>query len=111
MMDDNGHMKTQQCCKRVHAGQPRMRLPSLLVASTRNLQRLLSTLVAPGMNVLAIGFATGKQLAYVAKILGHGCQVWTFQPMAICPRKSCSNNSVFLEPCIPKMSFSPHFQR
>lgn len=63
-------MTTQRYWERVHAGQPRMRLPSLLVTSTRNLQRLLSTLIAPGMNVLEIGFAPGKSLSYVAKVFG-----------------------------------------
>ena len=69
-MDDSGHMTTQQYWEQVHAGQPRMRLPSLLVASTRNLQRLLRRYIRPGMEVLEIGFAPGKQLAYVASILG-----------------------------------------
>lgn len=69
-MDDSGHMTTQQYWEQVHAGQPRMRLPSLLVAATRNLQRLLSTYIRPGMDVLEIGFAPGKQLAYVASVFG-----------------------------------------
>lgn len=69
-MANEGPMTTRQYWESVYAGQPRMRLPSLLVTSTRNLQRLLSTLVAPGMNVLEIGFAPGKSLAYVAKVLG-----------------------------------------
>ncbi|MCA9422240.1 MAG: class I SAM-dependent methyltransferase [Nitrospira sp.] len=69
-MANEGQMTTQTYWERVHAGQPRMRLPSLLRANTKNLQRLLRTLVVPGMNVLEIGFAPGKQLAYVAKILG-----------------------------------------
>jgi 2-polyprenyl-3-methyl-5-hydroxy-6-metoxy-1,4-benzoquinol methylase len=47
-----------------------MRLPSLLVATTRNLQRLLGTYIRPGMDVLEIGFAPGKQLAYVASVFG-----------------------------------------
>lgn len=69
-MDNSGYMTTQQYWEQVHAGQPRIRLPSLLVASTRNLQRLLSASIKPGMHVLEIGFAPGKQLAYVAKIFG-----------------------------------------
>jgi 2-polyprenyl-3-methyl-5-hydroxy-6-metoxy-1,4-benzoquinol methylase len=54
----------------VHVAQPRLRLPSGLVVSTRNLQRLLKAQVAPGAKVLEIGFAPGKLLAYVAKTLG-----------------------------------------
>lgn len=69
-MADEGSMTTRQYWESVYTGQPRMRLPSLLVPTTRNLQRLLSTLVAPGMSVLEIGFAPGKSLAYVAKVLG-----------------------------------------
>ncbi len=69
-MDDSGHMTTQQYWEHVHAGQPRMRLPSLLLASTRNLQRLLGSYIRPGMDVLEIGFAPGKQLAYVASTFG-----------------------------------------
>lgn len=67
-MEDSGHMTTQQYWEQVHAGQPRMRLPSLLVAATRNLQRLLSAHIRPGMDVLEIGFAPGKQLAHVARV-------------------------------------------
>lgn len=54
----------------VHVAQPRLRLPSGLVVSTRNLQRLLKAQVVPGAKVLEIGFAPGKLLAYVAKTLG-----------------------------------------
>ena len=53
-----------------HSGQPRLRLPSALVISTRNLHRLLRRYVSPGMRVLEIGFAPGKHLAYVGKVLG-----------------------------------------
>jgi 2-polyprenyl-3-methyl-5-hydroxy-6-metoxy-1,4-benzoquinol methylase len=54
----------------VHVAQPRLRLPSGLLVSTRNVQRLLKGEVAPGARVLEIGFAPGKLLAYVAKTLG-----------------------------------------
>jgi SAM-dependent methyltransferase len=54
----------------VHVAQPRLRLPSGFVISTRNVQRLLKAQVAPGARVLEIGFAPGKLLAYVAKSLG-----------------------------------------
>jgi 2-polyprenyl-3-methyl-5-hydroxy-6-metoxy-1,4-benzoquinol methylase len=49
--------------------QPRMRLPSGLLVGTRNVQRLLKHYVTPGMQVLEIGCAPGKILAWVAKIL------------------------------------------
>lgn len=54
----------------IHVAQPRLRLPSGLVISTRNVQRLLKAEVASGGSVLEIGFAPGKLLAYVAKTLG-----------------------------------------
>jgi len=47
-----------------------MRLPSRLVVTTRNLQRLLGREIRQGMRVVEIGFAPGKQLAYVAKTYG-----------------------------------------
>lgn len=47
----------------------RMRLPSGLFVSTRNIQRLLKKHVTPGMRYLEIGCAPGKMLAWVAKIL------------------------------------------
>jgi SAM-dependent methyltransferase len=46
-----------------------MRLPSGLLVSTRNLQRLLKTHIKPGMQVLEIGCAPGKTLSWVAKDL------------------------------------------
>ena len=52
------------------ARKPRLRLPSRLVVATRNLHALLRRRVHPGMRVLEIGFAPGKHLAYVAKVLG-----------------------------------------
>ena len=52
------------------ARKPRLRLPSRLVVATRNLHALLRRRVRPGMRVLEIGFAPGKHLAYVAKVLG-----------------------------------------
>lgn len=68
-MQQDTHKTTQAYWENVHAGQPRMRLPSYLVVSTRNLQRLLKKYIKPGMSVLEIGFAPGKQLANVAKVL------------------------------------------
>jgi SAM-dependent methyltransferase len=48
---------------------PRMRLPSGLLVGTRNIQKLLKFHISPGMQVLEIGCAPGKILAWVAKIL------------------------------------------
>lgn len=66
---NDGRMTTREHWEGVHSAQPRMRLPSMLLVSTRNLQRLLTNYIKPGMKVLEIGYAPGKQLAYVAKIL------------------------------------------
>jgi SAM-dependent methyltransferase len=48
---------------------PRMRLPSGILVGTRNIQRLLKSHIKPGMQVLEIGCAPGKILAWIAKIL------------------------------------------
>lgn len=47
----------------------RLCLPSKVIVSVKNLQRLLRPRIKPGMHVLEIGFAPGKMLAWVAKIL------------------------------------------
>ena len=65
-MPDENRKTTQGFWDSVHAGKPRPRLPSLLVVSTRDIQRLLAAEIRPGMTVLEIGFAPGKQLAYLA---------------------------------------------
>ncbi len=65
-----GRLTSQDYWDSVHQAEPRLRLPSALVVSTRNLQRLLRVHIAPGACVLEIGFAPGKHLAYVAKTLG-----------------------------------------
>ncbi len=49
---------------------PRMRLPSALLVSTRNVQRLLDPHLHPGSRFLEIGCAPGKILAWVAKAKG-----------------------------------------
>ncbi len=49
-----------------HQKQPRMKLPSKLVITTRNIQDLLGKNISAGQKVLEIGFAPGKQLSYVA---------------------------------------------
>jgi 2-polyprenyl-3-methyl-5-hydroxy-6-metoxy-1,4-benzoquinol methylase len=61
---DVGHWEVQ------HRRQPRMRLPSRLWVGTGNFERLLRQEVSPGARVLEIGFAPGKQLAWLAKTLG-----------------------------------------
>src|SRR5260370_32997028 len=47
--------------------QPRWRLPSRLSVGTSNILRLLGSRVQPGMQVLEIGCAPGKHLAYLAR--------------------------------------------
>jgi 2-polyprenyl-3-methyl-5-hydroxy-6-metoxy-1,4-benzoquinol methylase len=49
---------------------PRWRLPSSLVISTRNVQRVLRRHVRSGMHVLELGCAPGKILAWTAIKLG-----------------------------------------
>ena len=49
-----------------HETIPRLRLPSRLVITTRNIQNLLKQNISSGDEVLEIGFAPGKQLSYVA---------------------------------------------
>ena len=68
-MQNINEKTTQKYWEDVHSSQPRLRLPSSLIISTRNLQRLLTTYVKQQMRVLEIGCAPGKQLAYVGKIL------------------------------------------
>ena len=49
---------------------PRWRLPSGLLVGTRNIQRVLRSHVQPGMQVLELGCAPGKILAWTAVKLG-----------------------------------------
>src|SRR6266545_905585 len=69
-MRETNELTSSDYWESVHAGQPRLRLPSRLVISTRNLQRILKSYIRPEMHVLEVGFAPGKQLAYVSKVLG-----------------------------------------
>ena len=69
-MSDDGVKVSQEHWEATHAVAPRMRLPSTLLVATRDLQKLLARYIRPGMKVLEIGCAPGKQLAYVAKVLG-----------------------------------------
>lgn len=66
----NDRLTSQDYWDGIHRAQPRLRLPSSLVISTRNLLQLLSRHITAGTQVLEIGFAPGKHLAYVAKALG-----------------------------------------
>jgi SAM-dependent methyltransferase len=69
-MQNENRMTTQTYWEAFHTAKPRMRLPSTLLVSTRNLQRLLRRYISMGDKVLEIGFAPGKQLAYVANEYG-----------------------------------------
>lgn len=69
-MDEKNRKTSQGFWEATHAAKPRMRLPSGLVVGTRNLLRILRANVRPGMRVLELGFAPGKQLAYLAGRLG-----------------------------------------
>jgi 2-polyprenyl-3-methyl-5-hydroxy-6-metoxy-1,4-benzoquinol methylase len=66
----HGELASAEHWEAFHSGrQPRLRLPSPLVIATRNLHQTLRAYVKPGMDVLEIGFAPGKHLAFVAKDL------------------------------------------
>ncbi len=69
-MEKHGVKTTREHWDATHAVAPRMRLPSPLLVSTRDIQRLLRKHIKPCMRVLEIGCAPGKQLAYVSKVLG-----------------------------------------
>jgi 2-polyprenyl-3-methyl-5-hydroxy-6-metoxy-1,4-benzoquinol methylase len=64
-----GSKTTQVYWENIHSTQPRMRLPSSLIVSTGDLKKLLRAYVRPQMRVLEIGFAPGKLLSFVAKVL------------------------------------------
>jgi SAM-dependent methyltransferase len=72
MTSSDGGRKTDQAYwEALHSpAAVRMRLPSPLNVSTLNFMRLLRRSVRPGMSVLEIGFAPGKNLAWVGKRLG-----------------------------------------
>lgn len=67
MGNDINRKTTHEYWENVHGRtSPRLRVPSALAVPTRNLQTLLKKHINPGMEVLEIGFAPGKQLSYVA---------------------------------------------
>lgn len=53
-----------------HRQPIRYRLPSALLRSTLDLRRVFRRWIRPGRRVLEIGFAPGKQLAWIASALG-----------------------------------------
>ena len=63
-------LTTNDYWQSVYASKPSMKLPSTLKIPTRNLQELLRKHIEPDMQVLEIGFAPGKQLAYAGKVYG-----------------------------------------
>lgn len=68
-MEKNDSKTTPEYWEGIYSARPRLRLPSSLIASTADLKNLLRTYVHPHMHVLEIGFAPGKLLAFVAKVL------------------------------------------
>ena len=61
---------TPEHWEQVYTRAPHLRLPLPMVVSTTNLQRLLRRHIRPGMQVLEIGCAPGKYLAWVSRRLG-----------------------------------------
>ena len=67
---ETGRKTEQQYWDDLHAAAPpRMRLPSALRIDALNFMRLMRAHVRPGMRVLEVGFAPGKYLAWVGKVL------------------------------------------
>ena len=69
MLNDGGRMTSVADWDKCYAGTVRMRLGSPLIATNRNLWRILRAHIKPGMRVMEFGFAPGKNLAYVAAVL------------------------------------------
>jgi 2-polyprenyl-3-methyl-5-hydroxy-6-metoxy-1,4-benzoquinol methylase len=69
-MFNDDRLTTNHYWESVYDKKPSMRLPSKLKIPTRNLQGVLSKYIKPNMKVLEIGFAPGKQLAFVGKVYG-----------------------------------------
>jgi 2-polyprenyl-3-methyl-5-hydroxy-6-metoxy-1,4-benzoquinol methylase len=63
--------------------QPRMTGPAGLFVEMRNIQKLLKRCVTPGMRVLEIGCASGKILAWVAKVLRAEVSGLDYSPRGI----------------------------
>lgn len=63
--------------------RPRPRLPSGFEIGTRNVQRVLQNRIRPGMNVLEIGCAPGKMLAWVSRALGARISGLDYSPRGL----------------------------
>jgi SAM-dependent methyltransferase len=63
-------LTTQSHWDEAWSAPPRWRLPSGLLIGTRNIQRVLRRHIRPGMQVLELGCAPGKILAWTAVKLG-----------------------------------------
>ena len=63
------------------AGRPRPRLPSSLLAVTKNVQDLLRNYVVPGQSFIEIGCAPGKHLAWCAAVLGAKVSGLDYSPV------------------------------
>lgn len=70
MNDKKNEITEQAHWDGFHQARPKLRLPSRLVITTRNIQDLLKKNVKHADKVLEIGFAPGKQLAYVGSVYG-----------------------------------------
>ena len=69
-MRTSDELTTREYWENSHTVSPKLRLPSSLLVSTRNLNRLLRREIRAGMEVLEIGCAPGKHLVWVTKVLG-----------------------------------------
>lgn len=68
--DGSAELTTRGHWDEAWAQPPRWKLPSPFFVTTRNMQRLLTPHVRPQMQVLELGCAPGKILAWVASALG-----------------------------------------
>lgn len=68
--EDSSRLTSVEHWDAAYNGSIRLRLPSPLLASTIDSHREMRRWVKPGDKVLEIGFAPGKQLAWVASALG-----------------------------------------
>lgn len=66
-----GDLTTQNHWEETWSQPPRMRLPSRLAVSTRNIQRILQPEVRHGLRVIELGCAPGKILAWMASLGGE----------------------------------------
>jgi SAM-dependent methyltransferase len=83
MSAENGRKTEQSFWEGVHDTRIRPTLPSGLVVATRNLLDLMRQRVRPGDRVIEIGFAPGKLLAHVAKVLGGEVSGIDYSPTGV----------------------------